>query len=173
MRVATLFEEWATKHIDFGQTDEVWSYYLEERFGRACVATVGAAGLSEFGEAECVSVALRLRLPIKCLGPLVAPLSLNAANPVPGSAFVDFCIQAMRPFMEDGGVIPLSFVDDPFDKEFGPPFFGLYGVGADGLSEHITDRKTYADVRGLALKLAPGIEFPEVPIVAYPDRYDG
>ena len=53
--------------------------------------------------------------------------------------------------------------DDPFDNRFSNPLFALYGVTADGLLEHIADRKTYADALSLAGKIAPGVQFPVVP----------
>jgi hypothetical protein len=34
---------------------------------------------------------------------------------------------------------------------------------SDGFAEHIAYRDTYAEARELAMKLAPGIAFPEAP----------
>lgn len=53
--------------------------------------------------------------------------------------------------------------DNPFDDKYGPPFFGFYGVCNGGLLEHIADFKTYSDAVDLARKLAPGIQFPDMP----------
>jgi len=64
MRVATLFETWATRHVCFGDLDECWPYFLEDRFGAACVELIGPDGLARFAEADCLRVAQRLRLPV-------------------------------------------------------------------------------------------------------------
>ena len=168
MRVATLFERWATHHVCFDEFDECWPYFLEDRFGDACMALVGADGLARFEETDCVRLALRLRLPIIGFAALIMPLELEAENPVLGSAFRRLRIQTMRCAVGEEGVAPMTVDDDPFDEEFGPPFYALYGVGSDGLLEHIADRATYAEARELALKLAPGIAFPEVAVVRYP-----
>jgi hypothetical protein len=158
MRVATLFETWATRRVCFDEFDECWPYFLEDRFGDACVALIGADGLARFEEADCLHVALRLRLSVICSDGLVVPRMLDAENPVVGSAFRRYRIQAMHSTLAN---------DDPFDEECGPPFFALYGIGANGLLEHIADRRNYAEVRELALKLAPGIAFPEVAVMKY------
>jgi hypothetical protein len=63
MRVATLFETWATRHVCF---DECWPYFLDDRFGGTCVGLVGADGLARFEEADCLRVALRVR---RAVGP--------------------------------------------------------------------------------------------------------
>jgi hypothetical protein len=55
----------------------------------------------------------------------------------------------------------LTWDDDPYDPAFGPPFFGLYGVTAAGLSEHIADRPTLAAAMTLATNLAPGVSFTD------------
>lgn len=168
MRVATLFETWAKRHVCFDLFDDCWPYFLEDRFGHACVKLIGADGLARFTDGDCLRVAMRLRLPVTCSGSMIAPLDLRAENPVAGSCFTHFRIQTMRCTPVDGGVVPMTSADDPFDDESGPPFFALYGVGDDGLSEHIADRRTYADSRALIRKLAPGIKLPETPIVDYP-----
>ena len=110
----------------------------------------------------CLAVALRLRLPVKVAGALPIPVDVSAGNPITQSEFRQFRIQTMRRSNESY-IEPFTSVDDPFDKEFGPPFFGLYGVCDDGMLEHITDFDTYAAAVGLARKLAPGIQFPDVP----------
>ena len=38
MHIATEFETWACRHIQFDQLNEVWPYLLEEQFGDACLA---------------------------------------------------------------------------------------------------------------------------------------
>ncbi len=168
MRVATLFETWATRHVCYDEFDECWPYFLEDRFGDACVKLVGADGLARFTDGDCLRVAMRLRLPVICSGSMIAPLDLRAENPVAGAGFTHFRIQTMRCTSADGGVVPMTSAADPFADEFGPPFFAVYGVGGGGLLEHIADRKTYAEGRTLTRKLAPGVELPETPVVGYP-----
>ena len=162
MRAGTQFEEWACAHIEFEALDHCWPYLLEERFGEACVALKDVTSLDEFCEKDCLAVALRLRLPVKAAGALPIPVDLSAGNPISESEFRQFRIQTMREY-GDGNIEPFTSVDDPFDEKFGPPFFGFYGVCNDGLLEHIADFKTYADAVGLARKLAPGIQFPDMP----------
>ena len=70
-------------------------------------------------------------------------MDVSADNPLPGSPFRSFRILTVREFGEDGGSEPFTLDDDPFDEQFSPPFFGIYGVGEDGLREHIADRDTY------------------------------
>ena len=43
MRVGTLFEEWACRHVAFGHLGEAWPYFLEQGFGKACLAVREAA----------------------------------------------------------------------------------------------------------------------------------
>lgn len=168
MRVATQFEAWATHHVCFDDFDECWPYFLEDRFGDACVALIGADGLARFDERDCLRVALRLRLPVIGSATLIVPLELEVENPVLGSAFRSFRIQTVRCTPVEDGVAPMSVDDDPSDDEYGHPFFALFGVENDGRLEHIADRRSYAEAREFALKLAPGIAFPEVPVVSYP-----
>ena len=149
MRVATLFETWATRHVCFDGFDECWPYFLEDRFGDACTALIGADGLARFAEADCLGVALRLRLPVTCSGSITVPLNLCAENPVARAGFLRFRIQTMRCTGGDDGVVPMTVDDDPLDREIGRPFFALYGIGPDELLEHIADRATYTDVRTL------------------------
>lgn len=166
MRVAVLFEAWTTRHVCFDEFDECWPYFLEDCFGDACVELVGAGGLVRFEDRDCLRVALRLRLPVSCSAAVIVPLKLEA-DPVHGSAFRRFRIQTVRCTPVEDGAVPMTVDDDPFDEEYGPPFFELHGIGVDGRLEHIADRRTYAEARELALKLAPGIAFPEVAVVSY------
>jgi hypothetical protein len=168
MRGATLFETWAMRHVCFDEFDDCWPYFLEDRFGDACVELIGADGLARFDERDCLRVAVRLRLPVKCLGPVAVPLLLTADNPVPGAGFGRFRIQTMRHLAGEDGMIPMTIADDPSDDEFSSPFFALYGAEADGRLEHIADRRTYAEARALVMKLVPGIVFPEVAVAHYP-----
>lgn len=168
MRVATLFEAWATRHVCFDEFGECWPYFLEDCFGDACVELVGADGLARFCEEDCLRVALRLRLPVIGFGVVVVPLDLTAANPVAGSGFTHFRIQTMRRSPENAGVVPMTLADDSFGADFGPPLVALYGVRLDGRLEHIADRRNYAQARELAVQLAPGIAFTEVAVVTFP-----
>lgn len=161
MRIAGLFESWATQHVCFEKLAECWPYFLEGRFGGACVELVGAGGLASFDERDCLRVALRLRLPVVCSDALIVPLCVEAENPIAGSVFRRLRIQTVRCAAGGDFVGPMTMDDDPFAEEFGPPFFALYGVEVDGRLEHIADRRSYAEARELALKLAPGIAFLE------------
>jgi hypothetical protein len=89
------------------------------------------------------------------------PVDLIRDNPVPGSGFVRFRIRTMCEQLDGSDVVAFSIGDDPFDEMRDAPFFSLYGLDVDGLPEHIADRNSYAAIRDLALKLAPGVGFPE------------
>jgi hypothetical protein len=147
MRVANQFETWACMHVDFNETNDVWPYLLEDKFGEACLATLAPDSLGQFDDSDCLRVAMRLR----------------SSNPTPDSGFREFRIQTLRSLIEDGDAVPFTADDEPFDDEFGHPYFGLYGVDKDGLLEHIADRKTYSEAVRLAEKLAPGVAFPNSP----------
>jgi hypothetical protein len=166
MRVANQFEAWACLHVNFDEVNDVWPYFLEDRFGEACLAVLLPSALSNFDESFCLLVALRLRLPVMVDDALPIPINLNARNPVFQSAFRELRIQTVRRRNEDGEPTPYCCGDDPFDEEFGSPFFGLYGVAGDGILDHIADRGTYAEVLALVQKLAPGVNFPSVPTFA-------
>ena len=83
MRVATLFETWAAQRVCFDEFDECWPYFLEDNFGVACVGLVGADGLASFEEADCLRLALRLRLPVICSNavPMTCPSRTGEATP--------------------------------------------------------------------------------------------
>jgi hypothetical protein len=163
MRIANQFEAWACLHVDFNATNDVWPYLLEDKFGEACLAVLGPGFLSQFEEPDCLRVAMRLRLPIKLDDKLPIPIDVRSSNPTPGSAFREIRIQTVRNSIDGGDAEPFLPDDEPFDEEFGHPYFGLYGVDKDGLLEHIADRKSYSEAVQLAEKLAPGIEFPDSP----------
>jgi hypothetical protein len=164
MRIANLFETWACQHVAFDELDDVWPYLLEDKFGAACLAVILPSALAQFDETDCLRVAIGLRLPITLDDNLPLPIDLLAPNPVPGSQFREFRIQTVRNSLEDGDATPFTAADDPFDEEFGSPYFGLYGVGESGLLEHVADRNTFSDVVSLAQKLAPGVQFPLQPV---------
>ena len=163
MAIGERFEEWACEHINFDEVNDVWPYLLEEKFGKACLAHLLPHALPQFNESDCLWVALHLRLPVICDDALPIPIDVTAANPIGETGFREFRIQTVRDSIEDGGVVPFVADDDPFDEEFGEPYFGLYGVGDDGKLDHIADRKNYGEVLNLAKKLAPGIGFPSKP----------
>ncbi len=161
MRIAELFEHWACLYVVFEQLDEVWSYRLENDFGTASLKLVSPAELVGFDEDDCLRVALELRLPLRLCDKLRIPIDVRVANPNPDSGFVQFRIQTVRDHCEDGDSYPFWFGDEPFDDEFTAPYFSLYGVDSDGLSEHIADRRSYAETEALARKLYSDIRFPD------------
>ena len=165
MAVATRFETWATDHVAFEALGEVWPYFMEDRFGAACVEVVDLWHLAEFGDEDCVRVAQHLGLPLILDESLHIPLDVRAPNPVEGSAFHEFCIRAIRYHLEDEDPMPLAAGGDPWDPEWTNPVFAIYGVQADGIEMHITDLPQYRDAVVLVGKLSPGIQFPEQPIV--------
>jgi len=163
MRVASLFESWACQFIDFPVLDEPWPYLLQDRFGEGCLQVKTAAELATFGEPDCLRVALRLRLPVKRDQGLPVPVDLRAELPArdAGSGFRAFRIQTIRNALPGPDCAAFTWDDDPHDAAFGPPFFGLYGVDAAGLSEHIADRPTLVDALELAQNLVPGVKFSD------------
>ena len=161
--IANRFEEWACSHIEFKELADVWPYLLEDRFGAACLAVTLPETLMDFDETDCLRVAIRLRLPIIFDSKLPLPVCVNVPNEVRQSAFRWFRIQTVRDALNGKNGVIYSLNDDPYDEKFGFPYFGLYGVGEDGSTEHIADRATYPEVMSLALKLAPGTNFPTTP----------
>ena len=164
MRVGNLFEAWACAHVVFDEVNDVWPYLMEDKFGDACLEFMLPSTMAKFDDTDCLRVALRLRLPIKADDKLRVPVDVRAPNPIGGSEFQEFRIQTVRHDLDKGDVAPFTTDDDPFDEEFGLPYFALYGVGDDGLLEHIADRDSYSDALNLAQKLAPGVALPLKPI---------
>jgi hypothetical protein len=163
MRIADLFESWACSHVVFEQLDDVWPYRLENDFGPTCLKLIHPEGLIEFDEDYCLRVALELRLPLRFSDGLRVPIDVRVANPNPDSEFIQFRIQTCRDHCQDGDSHPYWIGDEPFDEEFTAPYFSLYGVAIDGLCEHITDRRNYAEITALARKLDPDLRFPDFP----------
>lgn len=159
MRIGTLFETWSCANIDFDQLCEVWPYYLGDNFGATCLSMKSAQDLASFTAFDCLLVALRLRLPVRTISDLPVPVDLRAKNPVSDSSFASFRVQSVRASADGKEVTSFTCSDDPFSDAFGSVFFGFYGIGNDGLSEHIADRNSLEDALELAEKLAPGIEF--------------
>jgi hypothetical protein len=162
MRVADLFENWACKHVAFHEFSEAWPYWLEERFGDACLEVMHAGALVGYDAEDCLRVAFKLRLPIRVDPSLPLPVCMEAANPLAGAQFQRLRIQTVRmELRDDRHVTPFTEDDDPFDENFGAPFFGIYGVDAFGLLVHFADRDNYQSARSLLTDLLPGIDFPE------------
>lgn len=171
MHIATEFETWACRHIQFDELNEVWPYLLEEQFGDACLADLLPTSLNVFDETDCLRVALRLRLPIRLDEKLPLPILVRAPNPVVGSVFREIQIQTVRNSIEDEDASPFTSEDDPFDEQFGPPYFALYGIAEDGLLEYIADRQTYSQILSLAQKLFPSV-FSNAPTFVRPIQPD-
>lgn len=161
MRIANQFEVWSCDHVKFVGISDVWPYLLEDKFGKICLEVMLPTGLNAFDDSDCLRVAMRLHLPIIPNGMIPVPFDATATNPTPNSSFQKFRIQTVRNANEDNDVMPYTLDDEPFDDNFGQPYFGLYGVCEDGILEHIADRKTYLEILSVAKKLAPGIDFPE------------
>lgn len=64
MRIGSLFESWACSHVAFEELGECWPYFLEDHFGAACLKVHTAESLAGFDEADCLRVAMALRLPV-------------------------------------------------------------------------------------------------------------
>lgn len=161
MRVGEEFEKWACRHVAFHELDDVWPYFLEERFGGACLEVMDAESLAGFDADDCLRIAFKLRLPMWVDGSLPLPVCVEAPNPLVDAEFQHLRIQTIRhEWDEDAEVSPFTEDDDPFDENYSPPVFGIYGVKG-GVLERIADRKTYADARALSENLLPGIGFPD------------
>jgi hypothetical protein len=166
MRIGGVFEEWACVHVVFEEMSDVWPYLLEEKFGTACLQRLELEDLSSFDTEDCLSVAMSLLLPLHYREGACLPLDVAAPNPVPGSPFAQWRIQTIRCLTGDDDFEPLVYGDDPFDAEYDPPLVALYGMCVEGVVEHIKDFTTYADAVAFARKLAPGVDFPDEPLVA-------
>lgn len=161
MRVGEEFEKWACRHVAFHELDDVWPYFLEERFGGACLEVMDAESLAGFDADDCLRIAFKLRLPMWVDGSLPLPVCVEAPNPLVDAEFQHLRIQTIRhEWDEDAEVASFTEADDPFDENYSAPVFGIYGVKG-GVLERIADRKTYADARALSAKLLPGIGFPD------------
>jgi hypothetical protein len=158
MRIANQFETWSCTHVEFNELNDVWPYLLQDRFGAVCLKVLIPTALASFDETDCLRVALQLRLPIRPEDGLPVPVDVWIENPINESPFRQFRIQTVRNHVEDNEVVPYTVDDEPYDPDYGEPYFALYGVEEDGRMEHIADRTTYADAVSLAEKLAPGGE---------------
>ncbi len=165
MRVATVFETWATQHVAFDHLVEVWPYFMEDRFGDACVDVADIWALASFNEMDCLFIAQHLQLPLYYGDVLIIPLEVSARNTLNGSDFVEFSIQTVRLHRTDGEVEPFIRGDNPWDEDYELPRLTLCGITTEGQREHIANFTTYRDAVSLVTKLAPGIDFPERPVV--------
>jgi len=161
MRVAELFEAWACEHVAFDALNYHWPYLLEERFGNACLTFMAPSSFAEFDRDDCFRVAFRLRLPIWADLGVPVPVRIDRMIPNASSTFRAIRIRTVRDDIELKEVESFVGEDDPFDKRFGKPYFGIYGLDDDGTFEHITDRDSYQSAKDFVWKLFPGIEFPE------------
>lgn len=155
MRIGGQFESWACEHVDFEATGEVWPYLLGGRFGHACLEVLDSTQLADFDEEDCLRVAIWLDLPIRSSSKLPVPVDLVAANPVQGG-FEAYRIQTVRTSTSEDFIAPFTKSDDPYDPDFSPPYFGVYGL-SDGELEHIADRETLVEAISLVKKFAPEV----------------
>ncbi|MCB1131740.1 MAG: hypothetical protein KDN05_11460 [Verrucomicrobiae bacterium] len=162
MRIGTLFEEWVCGHVVFEVCGEVWPYFMEDRFGDACMEVLAPDELAGFDSDDCLRVAMELRVPLRVDGELPVPFMVEVDHPAEDSGFRRLRIETRRERLdEERESVPFRNGDEPFDEELGPVCFGIDGVGPDGTLHHIADRLTYRDARELLVALVPGIELPE------------
>jgi hypothetical protein len=165
MRIGTLFEAWAYENVAFEAMTDVWPYLLMDRFGEACLASVPLEAMADLGSDALPVVAMAMEVPLIYREGCNLPLDLEAPNPVAGSFFVRWRIQTVRGRREEAEMEPMWYGEDPHDPEYEPPVVALYGVDATGTLEHVRDSVSYAEARSLVMKLAPGVVFPEVPVI--------
>jgi hypothetical protein len=159
MSIATQFCAWAHEYAQLDNPNTLWPVFLKGQFGRACRGAIGSKDLSKFDERDCLRIALRLQIPLILRDGVPIPIDVTAANPNSDSPFRAFRIQTVRESLGEDTYEPFTWEDEPFDKNFKPPLFALYGVDAAYLLEHIADRQTYSEALSLAQKLAPGLQF--------------
>jgi len=66
MHAAEQFEHWSLEKVDFSRLDHAWPYLLRECFGEACASYAGLKGLEDFTAADCLRVAMKMNLPLRC-----------------------------------------------------------------------------------------------------------
>ncbi len=159
MAIATIFEEWSCRHVDFDRLEEWWPYKLESEMGEACLSLMELDALPAFDEKNALDLAVKLKLPLKAPAKGVAPLYIRASNPLQGARFRTIYIQSVREALDGSGVSPLAAGDSPADVGFGPPFYGIYGIDPEGYSEHIADRRTLDAAFEMVKGLIPGLQF--------------
>lgn len=169
MRVAEMFETWACRHVAFDHLQEVWPYLLEDRFGPTCLEIMKADALAGFDGDDCLRIAFGLRLPIHLDDSLPLPMCIEARNPLAGAEFQRLRIQTLRQRLDGEGIIEaFTEDDDPCDKNFGPPRFGIDGVREDGDAVRFAEVESYQAARDLLTQLLPGIGLPDQVIVFSP-----
>lgn len=163
MRIATRFEEWACAHVAFGELRDRWPYLLQDRFGKTCLELFPPQFLFEFHEDDCLPIALALRVPVIVDDVLRVPMQITVKNPHDGSGFTAYRIATYRNLIEDNNE-PCTFSVDcePYDENYGDPYFRLSGLAGDQQEVPIADRATYAEVLALARKIAGHFSFPDV-----------
>ena len=67
----------------------------------------------------------------------------------------------MRDAVDGSHSCPYTTDDEPFDEEYDPPYFGVYGVDDEGLAEFIAGRQTYVEALELIRNFVPSIGLPE------------
>ncbi|HWD18715.1 MAG TPA: hypothetical protein VHB20_05505 [Verrucomicrobiae bacterium] len=65
MRIATQFETWACRHLNFENLGESWPYLLQSEFGAACLDGMAFHAFAAIDESHFLRVALRLNLPLR------------------------------------------------------------------------------------------------------------
>ena len=165
MEIAHEFEEWALTHVSFDDLTDVWPYLLEDRFGEACLEVFSPRSLTSFKPPVCFKIAAILNLHVHFSPRYPVPLNLYARNPIPKSGFEAFQIRTNLKKLDTDAVIPFEFMNEYFDNQSSSIFFALYGICSDGPVEHIADRDVYSDALNLVRAIAPGIDFPEIPVV--------
>lgn len=163
VEIGNRFETWACQHVDFNSLNDVWTYLLEDRFGDSCLKILQPVDLAGFNDDDCLRVALDLKLPVVADGQLPVPVDEQAPLPTNDGGFAALRIQTVRDLIEENESEAFVLGDEPFDENFESPYFALYGVGTDGMVEHIASRRTYADAIKLARNLIPVIELPDKP----------
>lgn len=157
LRVGTMFETWSCRHVDFEALGEVWPYFMHDRFGEACLNVRCYTALESFDEADCLHVALQLRLPLRPDPDWLPAVDLIADNPVLNTHYRQFRVRSMRLSRVTDEVTLFDFENDPFDGDHARPFYSLFGIDQKGTSEHIADRNAPEEIIDLANKLVPDI----------------
>ncbi len=160
LRIGTLFEGWACRHVAFDVLDEVWPYFIADNFGPAWLHVSDAYSLTGFDRRDCLRVAWQLGLPIWMNEEFVLPVTVDVGNPNANTAFVGFRIQTTRTQKNGSRTTPFTVSDELFDESYFIPSYSLYGKTAAGDSELIASRATYSETVSLAKKLITNVEFP-------------
>lgn len=155
MDTAERFEGWSLERIDFAALDHVWPYLLREKFGSACAECPGLRELLDFSAADCLRVAMGLRLPLRYRDGERMPLDLRLPHPAPsgGAGFIHFQVQTMRLLLREAEMVAYVCGDDPECEDHGDILLRLSGVDDKGALEPIRDFHTLAEAEGFLSKL--------------------